>query len=132
MNTRPITPAQNLENAIKKAGLSKKEEEIIDHIRFTGVFNQVSLAKDLRLQSKPPVLSILCEICRKIGTQIPEHFEAIREWSKNESEHGVRWDGNLVCSTAWNGDGERLTPEAGTTQYHTFVIHKEFFKGLDY
>ena len=62
---------------------------------------------------------------------MPEHFEAVREWSKTVSQDGVRWDGDLVCSTAWNIDGERLTPESGTTQYHTFCVHKELFQGLD-
>ena len=62
---------------------------------------------------------------------MPEHFEAVREWSKTVSQDGVRWDGDLVCSIAWNIDGERLTPESGTTQYHVFSVHKELFQGLD-
>ena len=62
---------------------------------------------------------------------MPEHFEAVREWSKAVSEEGVRWDGDLICSTALNIDGDRLTPESGTTQYHTFAVHKELFKGFD-
>ncbi len=119
------------EEAVNRAGLSSNEQEIIDHIRYTGVFNQVTLTKDLRLRAKPPVLSTLCEICRKIGKHIPDHFDSVRTWSETQNEYGVRWDGNLVCSTAKNGDGEDLTPEAGTTQYHTFVIHKEFFNGLE-
>ena len=82
--------------------------------------------------TKPPALSILCNICRKIGKHLPEHFESIRAWSETENEYGVRWDGNLICTTARNVDGEQLTPESGTTQYHTFVIHKELFKGLDF
>ena len=109
----------------------KSEKELIDYIRYIGVFNQVSLTQSLRLTNKPPVLSILCEICRKIGNHMPDHFSAVREWSEKASEDGVRWDGDLVCSTAWNIDGERLTPELGTTQFHTFVVHKELFKGLE-
>ncbi len=62
---------------------------------------------------------------------MPEHFAAVLEWSNNVSEYGVPWDGDLICSTAWNVDGERLTPESGTTHYHTFVVHKELFQGLD-
>ena len=105
---------------------------IIEHIRFIGVFNQVTLNTALRLSSKPPVLSTLCEICRKIGGHMPEHFASVRAWSKVNSEYGVHWDGNLICSTAWNSDGERLTPESGTTQYHTFSVHKELFQGLGF
>ena len=130
MIKRPITPKVNFEEALKKAALSNKEEELIEHIRFIGVFNQVTLVRELRLQTKPPVLSILCEICRKVGNKMPEHFEAVREWSKESSEYGIQWDGNLICGSAWNSDGERLTPEAGTSQYHTFVVHKELFQGL--
>ena len=131
MNKRPINSVEAFEDAQAKAGLTKQEEEIVEYIRFVGVFDQVTLTKALRLNSKPPVLSILCEICRKIGMQMPEHFKAVREWSAKTSEDGVRWDGNLICSTAWNIDGERLTPESGTTQYHTFAVHKELFQGLD-
>ena len=130
MTKRPITSRKSFEEAIKLAQLSATEEQIIDHIRFIGVFNQVSLSQTLRLESKPPALSVLCEACRKIGGKMPEHFEAIRKWSQDNSEYGVRWDGNLICSSAWNSDGERLTPESGTTQYHTFAVHKELFLGL--
>ena len=51
--------------------------------------------------------------------------------SKEINEHKVKWDGDLVCSLAWNKDGERLSPENGTCLYHTFVVHKELFQGLD-
>ena len=128
---RPITPLDEFEIAYQKAGLSESEKEIIDFIRYVGTFTQVSLTQSLRLKRQPPALSILCEICRKLGNQMPEHFLAVREWSEKISEEGVRWDGDLICSTAWNIDGERLTPESGTTQYHTFVVHKELFQGLD-
>ncbi len=129
--SRPITPLDSFEQALESAKLTQSEKELIEYIRFVGTFTQVSLTKSLRLKPKPPALSILCEICRKLGEQMPEHFEAVREWSKAVSEDGVRWDGDLICSTAWNIDGERLTPESGTTQYHTFSVHKELFQGLD-
>lgn len=128
---RPITPVANFEKACEIAGLSKGEKELIDFIRFIGTFTQVSLTKELRLAPKPPVLSILCGACRKIGEQMPEHFAVVRAWSKAVSKDDVRWDGDLICSTVWNIDGERLTPESGTAQYHTFVVHKELFQGLD-
>ncbi len=85
----------------------------------------------MKLDSKPPVLSVLCEICRKIGKFMPEHFNSVRIWSKEINEHKVKWDGELVCSLAWNKDGQRLTPENGTSLYHTFAVHKELFQGLD-
>ncbi len=132
MKKRPITPIKLFDLSLEKAELSLKEKEIIEYIRFTGVFNQVSLTKDLRLNSKPPPLSILCKICKKIGRHMPEHFKDVQSWSVSQSEYGVCWDANLICSTAWNCDGERLSPEAGTTQYHTFVVHKELFYGLDF
>ena len=111
--------------------LNNTEQKIIDHIRYVGVFTQPSLTKDLKLNSKPPLLSVLCEICRKIGKYMPEHFSNVREWSKQINEHNVKWDGDLVCSLAWNKDGQRLTPENGTSLYHTFAVHKELFQGLD-
>ena len=61
---RPITPIDEFDEACIKANLNNKEQKIIDHIRYVGVFTQPSLAKDLKLDSKPPVLSVLCEICR--------------------------------------------------------------------
>tara|TARA_Y100001968_G_scaffold275320_1_gene268974 strand:- start:812 stop:1213 length:402 start_codon:yes stop_codon:yes gene_type:complete len=128
---RPITPLNKFEEACKKAMLNNKEQRIIDHIRYVGVFTQPSLTKDLKLDSKPPVLSVLCEICRKIGKYMPEHFNSVRYWSKEINEHKVKWDGDLICSLAWNIDGERLSPENGTCPYHTFAVHKELFQGLD-
>ena len=130
-NLRPITPVDQFDEACKKAKLNNKEQQIIDHIRYVGVFTQPSLTKDLKLNSKPPVLSILCEICRKIGIHMPEHFSSVRNWSKEINEHKVKWDGDLICTLAWNKDGERLSPENGTTLYHTFAVHKELFQGLD-
>ena len=128
---RPITPVEEFEEACRKAKLNNKEQKIIDHIRYVGVFTQPSLTKDLKLESKPPLLSVLCEICRKIGKHMPDHFNSVREWSKEINEHKVKWDGELICSLAWNKDGERLSPENGTSLYHTFAVHKELFQGLD-
>ena len=76
--TRPKLAESDFEKALKNTTLSEMEQELIDYIRYAGVFSQPSLVKDLRLNSKPPVLSILCEICRKIGENMPEHFEAVR------------------------------------------------------
>ena len=63
----------NFEKAFEIANLTKSEKELIEYIRYIGTFNQVSLTTELRLKSKPPVLSVLCEICRKIGDHIPDH-----------------------------------------------------------
>ena len=128
---RPITPVEDFEEACTKADLNNTEQKIIDHIRYVGVFTQPSLTRDLKLSTKPPVLSILCEICRKIGKYMPDHFRDVRDWSKEINEHNVNWDGDLVCTLAWNKDGERLSPENGTCLYHTFAVHKELFQGLD-
>ena len=128
---RPITPLEEFEKALVKADLLESEQELIEYIRYVGVFTQPSLVKELRLSSKPPVLSLVCEICRKIGSHIPNHFDAVREWSKSISEYGVRWDGDLLCSAAWNVDGQPLSPDAGTCPYDILVVHKELFKGFD-
>ena len=128
---RPITPVEEFEEACRKAKLNNKEQRIIDYIRYVGVFTQPSLTKELKLQSKPPILSVLCEICRKIGKFMPEHFSEVRIWSESINEHKVKWDGDLICSIAWDKDGERLSPENGTCLYHTFAVHKELFQGLD-
>ena len=111
--------------------MSENEKELIDYIRYAGTFTQVSLMQSLRLKAKPPALSTLCYVCRKIGEHMPEHFASVREWSREVSEDGVRWDGDLICSAAWTIDGVRLAPEFGTAQYHTFVVHKELFQGLN-
>ena len=129
--SRPITPVDLFEEACIKANLNQKEQKIIDHIRYVGVFTQPSLSKELKLESKPPLLTILCEICRKIGFYMPDHFSKIRHWSKSINEHNVKWDGDLICTLAWNKDGERLSPESGTALYHTFAVHKELFQGLE-
>ncbi len=128
--TRPKISSDELDQAIEKSNLSSSEYELIEYIRYKGVFSQPSLVKDLRIKPKPPVLSRLCEISRKIGKQIPDHFEQIRKWSKLINENGVRWDGDLICSTARNIEGDPLTPESGTSSYEILVVHKEFFTGL--
>ena len=128
--SRPVISAEVFDNALEKANLTQSEQELIDYIRYTGVFSQPSITKDLRLKTKPPVLSIICEISRKIGSQIPEHFKAIRKWSRSINENGVHWDGDLICSTARNTEGEPLSPESRTAPYETLVVHKEFFSGL--
>ena len=130
LKPRPKVSAKVFDDALKNAKLSDMQQELIEYIRYIGVFSQPSLVKDLRLNPKPPVLSILCEACREIGSQIPNHFTAIRLWSKEISEHGVRWDGNLICSTALNFENEPLAPEAGTAPFEFFVVHKELFTGL--
>ena len=48
---RPITPIDEFEEACKKAKLNSKEQKIIDHIRYVGVFTQPSLTKDLNFNS---------------------------------------------------------------------------------
>ncbi len=128
---RPKISSENLDQAIEKAHLSSSDYELIEYIRYKGVFTQPSLVKDLRINSKPPVLSRLCEISRKIGAQIPNHFEEIRKWSQLINENGVRWDADLICSTARNIEGDPLTPESGTSAFEVLVVHKEFFTGLD-
>ena len=124
-------PLKQFEKALEIAELSENELELIEYIRYIGVFTQPSLVKDLRLNPKPPVLSILCNICRKIGKHMPDHFESVRKWSESVNKYGVRWDGDLICSTVYNVDGDPLTPEEGTTPYETLAVHKELFQGLD-
>ena len=77
---RPITPLHEFDKACMKANLNNNEQKIIDHIRYVGVFTQPSLTKDLKLNTKPPILSILCDICRKIGSNMPDHFRDVRKW----------------------------------------------------
>ena len=130
MNKRPKIPLQEFESAISSSNLIDIEQDIIEYIRFVGVFTQPQIVNSLKLNSKPPALSILCQACRKIGSQIPEHFENVRIWSENASPDGVRWDGDLICSSTYNIDGIRLSPEFRTTQFHNFAVHQEFFTGL--
>jgi len=55
---------KEFERAIDKAALTKEEYELIDYIRYSSVFTQPSLIKDLKRPSKPPLLSNLCQICK--------------------------------------------------------------------
>ena len=130
ITSRPILPVEKFERAISLAKLSENEQELVEYIRYTGVFSQPMIVRDLRLKAKPPALSILCEVCRKIGAQFPAHFENVREWSKQINPNGVKWDGDLVCSGIRNIDGDLLTPESGTALYDFLAVHKELFTGL--
>jgi len=89
---RPITPIDEFERALDKAPLSKEEYELIDYIRYTSVFTQTSLIKDLKRPSKTPLLSVLCQICRKIGSEMPDQFKKVIEWSIETSDHNTKWD----------------------------------------
>ncbi len=128
---RPITPLKDFEIALEKANLSEAEAELIEYIRYTGIFSQPMIMKDLRLKSKPPVFSIICEISRKVGKHIPSHFDEVRHWSKEINPNGIRWDGDLICSGIRNIDGELLSPENGTALYDFLSVHKELFTGFD-
>ena len=131
MIQRPITPIDEFEKALKKSNLSEKDYELIEYIHYTSVFTQPSLIKDLKRPSKPPILSDLCAICRKIGSNMPSHFERVIEWSKKISEHGTRWDGHLICAEALNIDKTPLSPSAGTSLFDVLVVHRELFIGFD-
>ena len=50
---RPITPLEEFEIALNKAELTDEDYELIDYIRYTSVFTQPSLVKDLKRPSKP-------------------------------------------------------------------------------
>ncbi len=128
---RPITPIDEFERALDKAALTKEEYELIDYIRYTSVFTQPSLIKDLKRPSKPPLLSVLCQICRKIGSEMPDHFKKIIEWSIEISDHNTKWDAHLICAEALNIDKTPLSPIHGTTLFDVLVVHKELFLGFD-
>ena len=132
MIKRPITPVDQFEKALKEATLSEKDYELIEYIRYTSVFTQPSLIKDLKRPSKPPILTNICEISRKIGSFMPEHFEKVIDWSIQISEHNTRWDGHLLCAEAFNVDQIALTPAAGTSLFDVLVVHKELFIGFEF
>ena len=132
MIKRPITPLDEFEKALNEANLSDKDYELIEYIRYTSVFTQPSLIKDLKRPSKPPILTNICEISRKIGSFMPEHFEKVIDWSIQISEHNTRWDGHLLCAEAFNVDQIALTPAAGTCLFDVLVVHKELFMGFDF
>ncbi len=127
---RPVLEVVEFDRAIESADLSNNELAIIEHIRFVGTFTQPSVRKALRLEPKPPVLSLISMACKKIGTRIPMHFRSVREWSESISDDGIRWDGNLICSPAFNIEGIKLCPENGNCQLHLFAVHPELFNGL--
>jgi len=128
---RPITNIDAFNAALSKAALDDAQIRMIEYIRYMGTFNQPQLVKDLNIKSKPPALSILCTACRMIGSFMPNHFTAVRQWSQSISMDNVRWDGHLICCSSFNVDGEMLIPECKTAQYHNFAVHKELFIGLD-
>ncbi len=132
MIKRPITPVDQFEIALKEANLSEKDYELIEYIRYTSVFTQPSLIKDLKRPSKPPILTNICQISRKIGSFMPEHFEKVIDWSIQISEHNTRWDGHLLCAEAFNVDQIALTPAAGTCLFDVLVVHKELFMGFEF
>ncbi len=131
MFKRPITPVREFEDALRKANLSEKDYELIEYIRYTSVFTQPSLIKDLKRPSKPPILTNLCEICRRIGIFMPDHFQEVIDWSINTSEHKTRWDGHLICAEAFNIDQVPLNPSSGTSLFDVLVVHKELFIGFE-
>tara|TARA_Y100000768_G_C23713752_1_gene556998 strand:+ start:128 stop:523 length:396 start_codon:yes stop_codon:yes gene_type:complete len=131
MIERPITPLKEFQEALSKAELSDNDYELIDYIRYTSVFTQPSLVKDLKRPSKPPLLTVLCQICRKIGQEMPDHFEKVIDWSMQMSEHNTRWDAHLICAEAFNVDQIALSPNNGTCLFDVLVVHKELFLGFD-
>ena len=130
MIKRPLLDVEFFELALNDAGLDPCELEIIEHIRYIGIFDELSLRKSLALPAKPPALYKLNKACEKIAAQLPEQAQEMMEWSASQSPDQISWRGNLVCSIGFNADGERLEPESGTALYHTFVVHKELFNGL--
>ena len=127
--TRPILEVAKFNQALASSLLSEEEESIIDYIRYTGVFDELKMRKELSLPSKPPALWLLAQACAKIGEKIPEHFSKIKSWSKSRSEDAIAWDGNLVCCIVYTCDGIEISPTSGTALYHTFAVHRELFLG---
>ena len=130
--SRPILTANLFDQALSNASLTDEEEAFIDFIRYTGLIDELKLRKGLSLPAKPPALCRLSDICEKIGTVIPDHFNAVMEWSAEQNEDKIAWKGNLICNLAFNSDGIELSPNAGTTLYYTYVVHQELFIGLGF
>ena len=131
MTKRPITPVEEFERALNKADLTKEEHELIDYIRYTSVFTQPSLVKDLRRPSKPPLLTVLCKVSKKIGSKMPDHFKKVIDWSIQISEHNTKWEAHLICAEALNIDKLPLSPAHRTCLFDVLVVHKELFLGFD-
>ena len=131
MLKRPITPVDQFEAALGRANLSDQDYELIEYIRYTSVFTQPSLTKDLKRNSKPPILTNICEICRKIGFFMPNHFKDVIDWSIQISDHKTKWDGHLICAEALNIDKTPLSPTSGTALFDVLVVHKELFLGFE-
>ena len=127
---RPKHNTQDFEIAINNSELTELELDLVEHIRYTGIFDELSLRKSLSLPTKPPALYRLNKICEKIAIQIPEIAKQFFEWSAQENPDKIAWKGNLICSIGYSCDGVRLEPESGTVLYHTFIVHKELFNGL--
>ena len=127
---RPKLDKSTFEIAIEKAGLTELESDIIEYIRYNGIFDELSLRKALSLPSKPPALYRLNKTCEKIAIHLPIVSDELFKWSALKNPDNIAWKGNLVCSIGFNCDGDRLEPESGTVLYHTFVVHKELFNGF--
>ena len=56
MINRPKLNIEAFEIALKNAGLDNEELDIIEHIRYIGIFDELSLRKALNLPGKPPAL----------------------------------------------------------------------------
>ena len=127
---RPKLDKFQFEIAVENAGLTELEIDILEYIRYNGIFDELSLRKALSLPSKPPALYRLNKICEKIAIHLPTVSNKLFKWSEKQNPDNIAWKGNLVCSIGFNCDGDRLEPESGTVLYHTFVIHKELFNGF--
>ena len=127
---RPKLNKFQFEIAVENAGLTELEIDILEYIRYNGIFDELSLRKALSLPSKPPALYRLNKICEKVAIHLPAVSNKLFEWSKQQNPDNIAWKGNLVCSIGFNCDGDRLEPESGTVLYHTFIIHKELFNGF--
>ena len=111
MISRTRLNVKAFEIALENAGLGNEEIDIIEHIRYIGIFDELSLRKSLNLPVKPPALYRLNKACEKIAVSLPEHIEQMLEWSISQSPDQISWMGNLVCSIGFNADGERLELE---------------------
>ena len=127
---RPKLDKFQFEIAVENTGLTELETDILEYIRYNGIFDELSLRKALALPSKPPALYRLNKICEKIAIHLPAVSNELFGWSKQQNPDNIAWKGNLVCSIGFNCDGDRLEPESGTVLYHTFIIHKELFNGF--